>query len=40
MSIRQLQGIVDELKEESKTSPESDAEYHVVYAAQIGRAHV
>jgi len=33
MSIRQLQDISDELKEESKRNPEQDAEYHKAYAA-------
>ena len=33
MSIRQLQDIVDELKEQAKHDQERDAEYHVVYKA-------
>ncbi|VVB96760.1 Uncharacterised protein [uncultured archaeon] len=31
MSIRQLQDITDELKEEAKRNPSCDAEYHVAY---------
>jgi len=33
MSIRQLQDIVEELKERARNDPESDAEYHVAYKA-------
>ncbi len=33
MSIRQLQDIVEELKERARNNPESDAEYHVAYKA-------
>ena len=33
MSIRQLQDIVDELKEEVKHNPDRDAQYHVAYKA-------
>ncbi len=33
MSIRQLQNIVNELKESAKSDPGCDAEYHVAYKA-------
>ncbi len=33
MSIRQLQDIADEMREEAKRNPECDAEYHRVYKA-------
>ncbi|HEY9206791.1 MAG TPA: hypothetical protein VIO58_12825 [Candidatus Methanoperedens sp.] len=33
MSIRQLQDIANELKEEAKLDPSRDAEYHVAYKA-------
>ncbi len=33
MSIRQLQDITAELKEEAKRDPARDAEYHVAYKA-------
>ena len=33
MSIRQLQDITDELKEEAKSNPDCDAEYHIAYKA-------
>ncbi len=33
MSIRQLQDIVEELKERARNDPEADAEYHVAYKA-------
>jgi hypothetical protein len=33
MSIKQIQDIVDELKEEAKWRHESDAEYYVAYKA-------
>lgn len=33
MSIRQLQDIVDELKEEAKHNPECDAEHQIAYKA-------
>ncbi len=33
MSIKQLQDIADELKEEAKRNPARDKEYHVAYKA-------
>jgi hypothetical protein len=33
MSIRQLQDLSNDLKEEAKTDPSRDAEYHIVYKA-------
>lgn len=33
MSIRQLQDLSNDLKEEAKSDPSSDAEYHIVYKA-------
>lgn len=33
MSIRQLQDITDELREEAKRDPARDAEYYVAYKA-------
>jgi hypothetical protein len=33
MSIRQIEGIVAELKDEVKRDPERDKEYHVAYKA-------
>ena len=33
MSIRQLQDITDQLKEETKHNPECDREYHVAFKA-------
>jgi hypothetical protein len=33
MSIRQLQDLSNELKEEAKSDPSRDAEYHFVYKA-------
>ncbi len=33
MSIKQLQDITQELKEEAKQNPARDAEYHVAYKA-------
>ncbi len=33
MSIRQLQDITDELREEAKRDPSHDAEYHIAYKA-------
>jgi hypothetical protein len=33
MSIRQLQDITDELREEAKRDPSRDAEYHIAYKA-------
>jgi hypothetical protein len=33
MSIRQLQDITDELKHESESNPDCEAEYHIAYKA-------
>jgi len=33
MSIRQLQDLANQLKEEAERNPSRDAEYHVVYKA-------
>ncbi len=33
MSIRQLQDLSNDLKEEAKRDPSQDAEYHIVYKA-------